>query len=239
MRKLSALCLIAMSSTFLHTQYYSQIDQDKFVHQLFGNLKNRIFVDIGAHDGISYSNTYFFEKNLDWKGICVEPNPDQFAKLVKNRLCACVQACVANFSGKALFQKITGNPGHEWASGLSGLVSKYDNWHLNSFGNFINQNTSCEYIEVDCLPIADILDQYGIRHIDYLSMDTEGGELEILKSIDYNKYEIVLIDVENNSNDPAIAEFLKTKNFSLIKKIQWDDIYVNNKYLAHQSITLN
>lgn len=51
--------------------------------RFFKNLKNGVFFDIGAHDGVSLSNTYFFEKELGWSGICLEPIPEVFERLKK------------------------------------------------------------------------------------------------------------------------------------------------------------
>ena len=60
----------------MNFQYYSQFKQDQFLNEvLFNNKKNGFFIDIGAHDGVTISNTLFFEKQNDWKGICIEPNP--------------------------------------------------------------------------------------------------------------------------------------------------------------------
>ena len=64
---------------------FSQFNQDKFIFENFFPVKSDgVFVDIGAHDGITLSNTWFFENYLGWTGYCFEPNPSLFAKLVEN-----------------------------------------------------------------------------------------------------------------------------------------------------------
>ena len=66
----------------MNFQYYSQFKQDQFLNEvLFNNKKNGFFIDIGAHDRVTISNTLFFEKHNEWKGICIEPNPKGFATL--------------------------------------------------------------------------------------------------------------------------------------------------------------
>ena len=78
-----------------NTGYYSQYGQDKFIHEtFFSNKRDGTFVEIGASDGFFISNTYFFEKNLNWKGICIEPNPKLFSSLKKNRNCICYNCCI-------------------------------------------------------------------------------------------------------------------------------------------------
>ena len=67
--------------------YYSQSQQDKIVDILFSKKMNGFFVDIGAHNGVNFSNSLFFETYRDWKGVCIEPIPEVFEQLQKNRNC--------------------------------------------------------------------------------------------------------------------------------------------------------
>lgn len=233
------LSIILYLLSFSHPSfnYYSQIGQDKFVHELLGNKKNGIFIDIGAYDGIEFSNSYFFEKELGWTGICIEPLPFAFERLIKNRSCICINGCIANFNGKAPFLKIANSDTNNyWPQTLSGLIEKYDPYQL-ALAEFVarEQSATMEIIETSCLILNDLLEKNNITHIDYLSLDTEGGELEILKSIDFDRFDIDIIDAENNfingKQDTQVQEFLLSKGFILIKKIEWDDIYRNKKYL--------
>ena len=68
-------------------KHYGQYKQDKYLDTLFKKKSNGTFVDIGAHDGVTFSNSYFFEKERNWKGICVEPIPEIFSKLDETRNC--------------------------------------------------------------------------------------------------------------------------------------------------------
>ena len=81
-------------------QYYSQIGQDKYTNEIFfKGMENGFFVDIGAHDGIELSNSYFFEKTKNWKGICIEPLPDIYKLLKKNRKCICIEGAISINNG--------------------------------------------------------------------------------------------------------------------------------------------
>ena len=80
----------------------------------------------------------------------------------------------------------------------------------------------------DGLPIGDLgLADLGVQlvGIDYLSIDTEGGELNILQSIDFDKVTIYIIDVENNYNDPNFKLFLESKGYRLVAHLEFDEIY--------------
>ena len=73
--------------------YYSQHNQDQFLNEhIFNNKKEGVFLDIGAYDGIEGSNSYFFEKELGWKGICFEPIPKLYQRLKENRKCISINA---------------------------------------------------------------------------------------------------------------------------------------------------
>src|SRR5262249_14412066 len=105
--------------------YQSQCAQDIFLDRwLFGGISGGIFVDIGAHDGGTGSNSYFFEKTRHWRGICIEPNPTVYAKLVENRSCILRNCCISDRSGIVPFLKVSG-----YAEMLSGIVDKYDPQH--------------------------------------------------------------------------------------------------------------
>jgi hypothetical protein len=83
--------------------FFSQAGQDKWVVEFFKFKENGFFLDIGAYDGIEYSNSYYLEKNLNWNGICIEANPTIYKKLISNRNCECLNVAVTDYSGKANF----------------------------------------------------------------------------------------------------------------------------------------
>lgn len=204
-------------------RYYSQFGQDKYLNEIiFKNKKNGFFVDIGAHNGIKLSNTKFFEDELGWNGICIEPSPKIFQKLEKNRKCICINACVSNETKKARFMFIDSL--YDIATMYSGLVEKYDPRHLERIEEYFSQEEK-KFINVQCYRLDDILDKYNISHIDYLSIDTEGGEFDILTSIDFEKVNIEIIDIENNYNENNIKEFLESKGYKFINRLVCDEIY--------------
>lgn len=220
-------------------QYYSQpsCQQDRWLNEnIFRGKKDGVFVDVGAY-GILYSNTYFFEKELGWTGICIEPNPLLFEKLRKNRNCICINCCISDTNGQVDFLFIQDGPeAHEdGPKMLGGIFNKYDPRHLQRIFYEVQQDQGTQQIiKVNAFTLNDILIQHNIYHIDYLSVDTEGNEEDIIKSIDYKNFDIDIISVENNFGSTIFRDFLITKGFFLIAKLGHDEIYRNSKYIAFQ-----
>ncbi len=218
---------------FCFGRYYSQCDQDKIIHEhYFWKFKSGIFVDIGAHNGITFSNSCFFEKELGWKGICVEPIPEVFTQLTANRKCSCIQGCITNFSGTEKFHRVLSPIKH--VEMLSGLVKDYNPIHFQRMKHELSlSGGSLECIDVMCYKLNDLLKKNRIAHINLLSIDTEGGEFEILESIDFDKYLVDVITVKDNYNDSRFIPFLKDEGFQFIRRIKQNLLFVNNQFLPH------
>ena len=176
-------------------------------------------MEICAADGKHESNTYLLENKYDWSGICVESVDYQYQELIKNRNCICVCKPIYNESNKKiLFYKAIPDIRH-----LSGVK---DHIVIDRVCN----NSSI--IELETLSLNDLLDQYKAPHfIDYLSLDTEGSEYEILKSFDFNKYKIGYINVEHNYIEPKrslIRDLLLKNGYQYVGENYVDDIYTYN-----------
>jgi len=228
MRK-TLITLFIIAHTTCFATYYSQCGQDKFVNETyFKNLRDGVFVDIGAHDGISISNTYFFEKELGWTGICVEPIPRIFKQLKKNRNCILVKGCVSDWSGTGQFYMING-----YCEMLSGLVNKFDPRHVNRINYEIAASGSqCSYniINVKCYLFNELMEKHGITHINFLSLDTEGGEFDIISTIDFSRYQIDVITLEDNYGDSRFIPFLEQKGFTFVRSLDQDLVFVNKNF---------
>lgn len=203
--------------------YKSQYGQDRFLNEnFFKNKKNGVFVDIGAHDGVTLSNSYFFEKDLEWFGLCIEPIPFLFEKLNENRKCIKVNGCAWSENTTKKFRIING-----YSEMLSGIVDCYNTEHVKRIDNECKtENGNYEDVDMVCYKLNDLLEENKLFKIDFLSIDTEGSELEILKSIDFDKFDIQIILVENNYNDNSLREFLQSKNFKLNNKLSIDDVFI-------------
>lgn len=204
-------------------KFYSQYKQDEYIYnQFFLDKKNLFFLEIGADDGIRFSNCKFFEESLNWNGIAIEARKSAFNNLIKNRKCFCENVVLSDIEETTDFLDIKG-----YGLGLSGLIKKYHKNHIKRIQNEIKNenNKGSEVIKVNTVKLSSILDKYNITNIDFLSIDTEGSELSILSTIDFKKYNIDVITIEDNYNDPLLMEFFLNRNYSFIKQIECDKIF--------------
>ena len=202
-------------------KYYSQVGQDKVALEIL-NYKNKgFFIDIGANDGVTFSNTKTMEE-LGWQGICIEPDSDMFEALKRNRNCECVNAAVSDKNGKAEFTRIVGK-----AQMLSGLTTDYCEAHLNRIKRETEANgEKIEKIEITTITFDKLLEQIDKPHvIDFVSIDTEGNEMKILQSIDFKRWNITILAVENNYNDESMRTYMTGKGYHL-SRCRSDDIYI-------------
>ena len=200
---------------------YSQLGQDLKVIEFYNNKEGGFFIEIGASDGLQLSNTYLLEKKYKWKGICCEPIPNNFEKLVINRPnCICFNEAVYNQSGLTLAFDIANN-----CDLLSGIVE-----HIDKHKSTVNANKTS--IQVQTISLLDVLNKANApAFIEYMSLDTEGSEYEILKNFDFEKYTFGLIDVEHNYVEPRrteIKNLLLSKGYIYKGENEWDDMYKHN-----------
>ena len=207
--------------------FHSQYQQDEYLeHNVFNEYKNGVFMDIGAHDGVSLNNTLYFEKQHNWTGLNVEPIKSVYDKLTVNRpSCINLNCAVSDIDGTAQFYCNTG-----YTEMLSGLKSNYDERHFERLNRENRENnTKTQVIDVETKRMDTICDTYNIKRIHYLTIDVEGAEFEVIKSINFDKVFIDVIEFENNYDDASkpIITYLESKNFVIIHKNL--DIFMINK----------
>ena len=208
----------------LNKKTYSQIKQDLNVLEFYKHKKNGFFIEIGASDGIELSNTYLLETKYSWSGICVEPIYEEFQKLVINRPNSnCCNKAVFSQSGLNLKFNIANND--NLFSGLPCTMDCHVGFVLN------NKKT----VIVETISFQDLLEEYNAPFfIEYLSLDTEGSEFEILKSVDLTKYTFGLIHVEHNFVEPRrsqMREYLLKNGYVYIRENNFDDCYKHSSII--------
>lgn len=209
--------------------YYSQLGQDSFVDELLNKKENGFFIEIGANNGKSHSNTLFFEEKRNWSGICVEPLADKFQELNEFRKSINLNICISDFDGDTEFTHIKG-----YANELSGISDDYHPSHIDRINHEVESHGgSVDKIMTPVRKLQTILDEYGITEVDYCSIDTEGSELKIIKSIDFSRTNIKIFGVENNYGDSDIYHYLISKGYTHHIKLHWEDIYVKNDILIN------
>lgn len=199
--------------------FYSQAREDREVYQTFfenPKVRNGFFVELGAFDGLNLSNTKFFEDYLGWTGLLIEPTPDQFAKLTRNRpRCILVHAAVSSTKGEVTFLG---------KGGTAGMVDTMSN-------TFIQQEHADKGekpYKVPSMPFRDILHANGVKKIDFLSLDVEGAEFEVLNTHDWNipvRVFAVELDGHNPSKDQKCRDILAKNGYKHIKTVDVSELW--------------
>lgn len=200
---------------------YSQFNQDLNVLLFYNKKTNGFFVEIGANDGIRLSNTYLLEKEYDWKGICIEPVPQKYNLLCKNRPNSqCYNNPIYDESGKDV----------EFAISTNGTLFSGIDKHLTVYKSRVDKNK--KIIKLKTLTITDVLQKSNApTFIDYMSIDTEGSEYNVLLGLDFSKYTIGLIDIEHNNIKTMkqnINKILSENGYVFIKENGADDVYIHH-----------
>ena len=209
-------------SFFWNEKYTSQAGQDKMIKKnFFDGKKNGFFIEIGAYDGISGSNCYHFERFLNWDGIAIEPSNIQFEKLKKNRKCKVLNNAISDEVKEVEFIEVT-----EGLTQMSGINDSSFERNFKIISN--NQASKTDSIKLKTITFDEIVPKN--KDIDYLSIDIEGGEMNLLKSIDFKTNNIKVISVENNiPKEQNFKNFFEEINFTYLDRIGQDEIFYNRQ----------
>ena len=161
------------------------------INTINNGRRNGYFVDIGAHNGISFSNTYALEKYLDWNGLCVEVCDETFEKLVKNRKATCVNECVYSTSGIEMELEFPlSNPLDVGNDMLVKIKDKLP-------GGFLKQFETTRSFKKITKTLTEIFAENNVPSvIQYMSVDIEGSDLDALKGLDFSNYTIEFLTIE-------------------------------------------
>lgn len=199
--------------------FYSQDKQDLYLEtNVFKGYKNGTFIDVGAHDGKRINNTLYFEENNNWKGINIEPIKEVYDNLIANRpKCININCAVYNKNSEEI--EFIRNIGY--TEMISGIKETFDPRHANRLKNENNHfGSSTTIIKVPTKTLESICNDHNISHVNYLSIDVEGAEYEVIQSINFEKVFIDVIGFENNYNDTSIpiVEFLEKRKYQVIHR---------------------
>lgn len=157
-------------------------------------------------------------------GILIEADSNVFKKLLQNRPNPNItkyNVAICEYDGVVEFLQITG-----YAQMLSGIVSMYDERHLQRIENEVKKyGGTITKVKMQGVRLDSIMKNHQ-KHIDYLSIDVEGGELSVLRGIDFNACDITLIGIENNYKDKAISKILSDNGYIKIMQLGCDEFYV-------------
>ncbi|KAL3790419.1 hypothetical protein HJC23_013591 [Cyclotella cryptica] len=187
--------------------------------------KNHTYMEIGAHDGVRESNSRFYDVCLGWSGLLVEPHPKNYERTVQLRPDAhhlgIAPSCMGNETGTITF------PEHMYTSAQ------------------VNEQGS--KLEIHCGPLQHYLDALGIRHVDFWSLDVEGSEMNVLKTVDFDRTHIDVIIAESDnrlSHLPEIQQkvkdvriFLQSKGYLMLSsvKVHKSDVFLHRGSCPHHT----
>tara|TARA_R110000751_G_scaffold46368_14_gene104440 strand:- start:1937 stop:2554 length:618 start_codon:yes stop_codon:yes gene_type:complete len=200
--------------------YYGQRETDKYIAEYFAHRLKGNCIEVGVANGIKGSNTLMFEE-AGWDTLCIDPIPEHVAEAKEFRKQVLECAC-GNFNGYDWFTSYDIGEEHIQSS-LSSLNT--DKRLLETHKDVIN-DTDTFMVRVKRLT-AILDEQNWTKHIDFVSVDTEGTELDVLRGLDLGKYEVKLLVVENNFEDPEIAEYLECFGFEHDQRFFVNDFFVN------------
>jgi FkbM family methyltransferase len=190
--------------------------------------RNGFFVEFGAFDGITLSNTYMLERQFGWTGILSEPNRTFAPQVLANRSsCAVDSRCIWSATGEMIpFTETT-------EQGEFSTVTQF-----RQSDSHDRTKAPIEY-QVETVSLGDLLIQHNAPvEIDYLSIDTEGSELTILRTLDFRRWRFNVITVEHNwvqSARDGIHTLLTSQGYTrvLTEFSHRDDWYIRNRLQPH------
>lgn len=204
--------------------FFSQKGQDYRVLEILDGLQGGTFVDVGAFDGCTGSNTLYFERELGWTGLCIEPNPEAFKALEVCRKATCLNIAISSRGGSVPFLQVSGASAQ--LSAISGAHKKDKVARV-----LATKDVVASEIQVPSARLDDVLAEFGVARINYLSVDVEGLELEVLETMDFESVQVGVISVENSRGDNAIDLFLRDMGFVLALAIgKEEEIYTNKAW---------
>jgi len=225
LKKFKKICRLLTTNSFA----LNQLDL-----KLVPFLKKRhgFFIEVGANNGIRQSNTLYFEKYKAWKGLLIEAVPSLADECRKNRKKCIIENCALVASDYA-FDQIEIEYCDLYSVVRDGSLEK--EWvenHIQSGKKYLKNGDQIYQISVKAQTLTQVLEKYRIDHIDFLSLDVEGYETEVLKGLDFNRYlpDFLLIEVRSGVNMESIIgshyDFVKALNVNE----KYSDILFRSKY---------
>lgn len=194
-----------------HKKSNSQIFQDLFVLYYTKNKKNGFFIEIGGGNGLDLSNTYLLEKKFEWDGIICEPNKTLHKNITKLRSAQLIKEPITRKCVK------NGN-----------FYENIDPYQ----SSIIKTNNLKKIIKVNSISLNYLLKDFKKNKvIDYISIDTEGNEVEILKNFNFKKFKVKIFTIEHNFNKFNRKQMLKIMTKNKYTRVHKNISYMDDWYI--------
>jgi FkbM family methyltransferase len=213
----------------LGSDRYSRPSLNRIDRQLekYLSYKGGFFIEVGANDGFSQSNTYYLERFCGWRGILIEPIPRLYRTCVRERPRSRVFNCALIAAGddrqgirmldSGLMSLVEGSRGSQAA----------DLEHVER-GRQLQGLHACEKVIVPARTLTSILDEVGAEEIDLFSLDVEGYELAVLKGLDLSRYRPKYMLIETNARDEVQA--CLSGEYEILDELSHHDILYQCKW---------
>lgn len=205
-------------------ELYAQHGEEFLLWQRCAFKANGVFIEIGAYDGVSLSNSLFFEQ-IGWSGLLVEAHPGLAAKCRSARPAAAVvhAALGATDGGSVTFSMVKGEQGLDTLS----FVSTTD----RQLRRIESRHGSIERVDVPARTLQSVVREVNLVEVDWMSIDVEGAELDVLKGANLDEFRPRLILVEDNSGgaDDTVSRYLATQGYRWDARVGCNDLYVRAK----------
>lgn len=194
-------------------QHNPSMGQAQSVLTILNNKRRGFFIECGALDGEIRSNTLFMEQNLDWEGVLIEGDPQNFKSvLTKHRKAWAVPACLSTLP----------HP----------MTVKFS----QNFNQGRISENQVEGVQVQCLPIYSILAALNRTVVDYFSLDIEGDELAVLKTIPWDSVHIQTLSVEfihGKEGKEKIREYMADQGYEVVEEVT-DPNWLANDFIFNK-----
>jgi FkbM family methyltransferase len=210
-------------------RFYSQHEEDRLLWDFFCGQVTGICVEVGGFDGETFSNTLAFEEH-GWKTIIVEPMPSYSLKISQRRPSARLFCCAAGSEEKLIKLKI--------AHGAEALSTTTNSSH--HLDRIRKEGGALEEIVVPMRTLDSILKEEKIEKIDFITIDVEGGELDVLNGFNMQLWQPAVVILENNHDkyNIDIENVMLSRNYHYFKKTGCNEWYVpsSNKSIVSPAL---
>jgi len=213
---------------------YSQYKEDLFLNKnFFKNKRDGVYIELGALDGVLFSNTKFFEDTLNWSGILIEPHPDSFNSLKINRPNNILFSDLVSCNKENLHFRYFKNT-YEAVSGVENTLSQHHfDTYFESNDPLAKAATQCRII-ITPRTLTELITSTNLKHIDFMSLDVEGHEYEVLQSWDFSiPIDLILIEMlgVQPEKDELCRKLLIDKGYTYSMGTTLSEIYVRDTSL--------
>lgn len=201
---------------------YSSKDQDRWaIQRVFREAREGYFVEVGAGDGRTHSNTFALERDYGWTGILIEANPAYLDAMQRYRKCHCINACVNDNEVECDFFCF----GH-----LGGVIADDTDNSWKKRKGLLRSKLNC-VVKLKCMTLEEVLDAaHAPPTIEYLSVDVEGAEFRVLKGFPFHRYAFEAMTIERPTK--KVHALLTEAGYVLDRLFRHDGFYVSKKRAA-------